>query len=278
LHTEGAAIHNGSDDNASGVSLVLALAKKLAKSEVNENILIATFSGEEKGLWGSNTFCDQPTIDLSKVKCMINFDMVGRMKEDSTLAVYGNGTSPQWNNAIAIANKDSLPLVLSESGVGPSDHTSFYLEDIPVLHLFTGQHEDYHKPSDDIDKINYDGIQLIYDFTLNLIHQVDALDSLQFTKTKDKSQDSASPFKVTLGVIPDYLFDGEGMRIDGTREDRPAENAGMIKGDVVLQMGDHKVTDMQTYMEGLSKFEEGDSTEVTFLRGEEEMKTMVTWD
>lgn len=278
LFTEGRAIHNGADDNASGVAMMMSIAEAFAEEELNDNVMFIAFSGEEKGLWGSNYFCDHPTIDLSKVKYMLNYDMVGRMKEDNTLAVYGNGTSPDWNDAIAKANKDSLKLVLSESGVGPSDHTSFYLEDIPVLHFFTGQHEDYHKPSDDWDKINYEGMERIYKFSMNLIEERNLDSDMPFTKTKEDDNENTPGFKVTLGVIPDYLYDGEGMRIDGVREERPAFNAGMIKGDVVLSMGEHAVTDMQTYMEGLSMFEEGDTTEVKFLRNEEAQTTKVIWD
>ncbi len=278
LHTEGYEIHNGADDNASGVALMLSLAEDVQALVKNHNVLFIAFSGEEKGLWGSNTFCDRPTIPLDKVKCMINFDMVGRMNEENTLAIYGNGTSPAWNSQLELANKDSLKLVLSESGVGPSDHTSFYLEDIPVLHLFTGQHEDYHRPSDDVEKINMKGMKLVNDYTARLIQQVDQLDQMIFTKTKDEDNDSAPAFKVTLGVIPDYLFDGEGMRIDGVREDRPAENAGMQKGDIVIQMGELKVLDMQSYMEGLSIFEPEDTTLVKVIREGQELNLEVIWD
>ena len=278
LHTEGHAIHNGADDNASGVALMLSLAEDIQALTKNSNVLFIAFSGEEKGLWGSNTFCDKPTIPLDQVKCMINFDMVGRMNEENTLAIYGNGTSPAWNSELEMANKDSLKLVLSESGVGPSDHTSFYLEDIPVLHLFTGQHEDYHRPSDDVEKINMNGMKLVNDYTARLIQQVDQLEQMAFTKTKDEDNESAPAFKVTLGVIPDYLFDGEGMRIDGLREERPAQNAGMMKGDVVVQMGELKVTDMQSYMEGLSIFEPEDTTLVSIIRDGEAMELEVIWD
>ena len=169
-------------------------------------------------------------------------------------------------------------MVLSESGVGPSDHTSFYLADIPVLHFFTGQHEDYHKPSDTADKLNYEGMVRVADFAACIVTELSALDSIPFTKTKDSSNDDAPRFKVTLGVVPDYLYSGIGMRIDGVSEERPAQIAGLQKGDVVVRIGDVEVADMMGYMEGLSKFEEGQTTDVEVRRGESTLVVEVTWD
>ncbi|WP_306643826.1 M28 family peptidase [Sanyastnella coralliicola] len=271
-------IHNGADDNASGISALILLAERLSAQPLNYNVLFMSFSGEEKGLYGSNHFVDNPTIDLNTVNYMINMDMVGRMKEDSSLAVYGTGTSPVWNDLVNQVNIDSLALVFHESGVGPSDHTSFYLADMPVLHFFTGQHEDYHKPTDDPEKINYEGILMVADFVERIVLELDDEAKLEFTKTKDQSKDDSPRFNVTLGVVPDYMFDGEGMRIDGVSEDRPAFNAGIIKGDVVTQMGDHAVTDMNTYMEGLGIFEEGDTTVVKVMREGTEKSFDVIWD
>ena len=169
-------------------------------------------------------------------------------------------------------------LVLSESGVGPSDHTSFYLEDIPVLHFFTGQHEEYHKPTDTADKLNYEGMVRIADFAACIVRELGVQDSIPFTKTKDSSNDDTPRFKVTLGVVPDYLFSGTGMRIDGVSENRPAAKAGMQKGDVVVRMGDHEVNDMMGYMEGLAMFDEGQVTPVEVQRAGESLVLDVTWD
>jgi len=275
------AMHPGADDNASGVALLLELASRhTAVPMVDHPLLMASFSGEEKGLWGSNHFTDEPTVGLEHVDWMINFDMVGRLRGD-TLAVYGNGTSPVWNGILDSCNaRDGagFELVLSESGVGPSDHTSFYLEDIPVLHFFTGQHEDYHKPTDTSDKLNYEGMVRIADFAQCLAQELALQDSIPFTKTKDSSNDDAPRFKVTLGVVPDYLFSGTGMRIDGVSEGRPAQLAGMEKGDIVLRIGDHEVLDMMGYMEGLSMYEEGQTTPVEVMRKGEKLVLDVTWD
>ena len=166
---------------------------------------------------------------------------------------------------------------MTESGVGPSDHTSFYLQDIPVLHFFTGQHEDYHKPSDDVEKINYKGIATIEEMVTDLTMTLNMAGKLKFTKTKDESEDTPR-FTVTLGVMPDYLFQGDGMRIDGVTDGRPASKAGFEKGDIVIEMGEMKVEGMQSYMKALSKFKKGDKTTVKVRRGEKEIKKKVTFN
>ncbi|TFG75524.1 MAG: M28 family peptidase, partial [Flavobacteriales bacterium] len=165
---------------------------------------------------------------------------------------------------------------LDESGVGPSDHTSFYLQDIPVLHFFTGQHEDYHKPSDDSEKLNYKGMQKIGAYIVAVIGELDDDPKLTFKKTKNASEE-VPRFKVALGVVPDYLFDGKGMRIDGISEGKAAQKAGLQKGDIVLQLGDSAVVDMMSYMRALSTFEEGNSTNVIVDRKGEKMLVPITF-
>ncbi len=268
-----AAIHNGADDNASGVAVMLHLAKRLMKGNINNNYLFMAFSGEEMGLLGSNYFTKNPTLELKNVNYMINMDMVGRLKADSTLAVYGTGTSPRFKQVLR-AHNDNFKLVQKESGVGPSDHTSFYNVDIPVLHFFTGQHEDYHKPSDDHEKLNYQGMETISNYIFNIISDLDDNGKLAFRKTKNES-DEVPRFKVGLGVIPDYLFDGKGMRIDGVSEEKPAQKAGLQKGDVVVKMDTTKVVDLMSYMKVLSTFEEGDSTTVVVDRNGEMIEVAI---
>ena len=260
-------VHNGADDNASGVSILINLAESL--EEINDyNYLFIAFSGEEHGLFGSSFYAKNPTIDLEDVRFMINFDMVGRLNEENILAINGIGTSSQWKNLIDKANKFDFELKTTESGIGPSDHTSFYLQDIPVIHFFTGQHEDYHKPSDDVDKINFEGMYNIFKYVEGIIQESTDIDDFDFTKTKSDST-TTPKFKVTLGVMPDYLFDGEGMRIDGISKGKTAEKFGILKGDIVIKIGDIDVPDMMGYMKGLSKFEKGDSALVKIKRGEE---------
>jgi hypothetical protein len=277
LYREGEAIHNGADDNASGVAMMLHLADSLQKkdSPKNNNYLFIAFSGEEEGLLGSNYFVKNPTIDTKKVTYMLNMDMVGRLNSENTLAVYGVGTSPILKQTVN-ANAGDLNIAENESGVGPSDHTSFYLADIPVLHFFTGQHEDYHKPSDDTEKVNFEGMELVSNYIFSIIKDLDSQKKLPFKKTKNESE-VVPDFKVTLGVVPDYLFSGKGMRIDGISEDRPAQKAGLQKGDIVVKMGDYEVTDMMSYMKSLSKFEKGQTTKVTIDRSGELKKVEVTF-
>ena len=271
LNRGDSAIHNGADDNASGVSALLAIAQYFKQNPIDSDILYIAFSGEEKGLWGSNYYVKNPTIDLTSVNFMINMDMVGRLDTAKGIAIHGTGTAPVWSDVIDNSNTVGLKVVKKESGVGPSDHTSFYLQDIPVLHFFTGQHEDYHKPTDDAELINVEGIELIATHIENIIKNLDKKPKLTFQKTKDESSNGPR-FTVTLGVVPDYLFDGTGMRIDGVSEDKPAQQAGLEKGDVVLQLGDSTITDMMSYMRALSAFNKGDATTVVIERDGEKLK------
>ena len=265
-----AAVHHGADDNASGVAAMLDLAQLLKGSEYkNNNYIFIAFSGEELGLYGSKWFVQHPSIDLSKINYMINLDMVGRVDSNThTLTVNGVGTSPAFKEALEKL-KTPLHIKTTESGLGPSDHTSFYLQNIPVVFMFSGQHKDYHKPSDTEDKINYAGMVDVVNYTLALIAELNDKGKLAFTKTKDDNVDSAPKFKVTLGVIPDYTFEGEGMRIDAVKEDRPAAKAGLLQGDIVLQLGDVKVSEMTSYMKALGQFKKGDKAKVKVKRGTE---------
>ena len=276
-HVGDPAIHNGADDNASGVASLLWLAQKLKEGKFkNNNYLFIAFSGEELGLYGSKNFLKTPTIDTKTINYMLNMDMVGRLNEEKVLAVNGVGTSPSWKNLKTI--KTSLKLVESESGIGPSDHTSFYLEDMPVLHFFTGQHEDYHKPEDDSELINYEGIHTVSEFILSVIGSLDSAGKITFTKTKDKDNSKkAAAFKVTLGVMPDYVYQGVGMRIDGVQSDRPAEKAGIEKGDIVIKMGNIEVKDIYDYMEGLAQYKKGETGRVVVKRGDKIMVKNVTF-
>ena len=274
LHV-GSEIHNGADDNASGTALMLDLSSQLKFSNRNNNYLFIAFSGEEMGLLGSNYFVKNPTIDLSSINYMINLDMVGRLKEDKSLAIYGVGTSPIFKQTINSNNK-SFNLIENESGVGPSDHTSFYINDIPVLHFFTGQHSDYHKPSDDADKVNFDGVKEISDYIFSIISDLNDDKKLVFKKTKNETEEVPS-FKVSLGVMPDYMFNKGGMRIDAVTQDRPAYKAGLIKGDIVIKLGEYDVEDMMGYMKALSKFKSGDSTSVIVKRDQDTIQKKVAF-
>ena len=279
LWTGAPQVHNGADDNASGVAGMLALAHWLSErpqGTIGHNYCFVAFSGEEKGLVGSKKFVESLPFAKSTVSYMLNMDMIGRLNAEKSLALNGTGTSPMWSQILDKCNSESLKLVKSESGTGPSDHTSFYLENLPVLHFFTGQHEDYHKPSDDAEKINFDGMDLVINYMKRIVASCDKVQKLEFTKTVDKTP-SSSDFKVTLGVMPDYVFDGKGLRIDGCKDERPAAKAGLQRGDVIIKLGDFVVDDIYGYMEALGKFEKGQTVEVVFLREEKSNSVNVTF-
>ncbi len=270
-------IHNGADDNASGVAALLLLAQRLVEEAMNSNFLFIAFSGEEKGLLGSNYFVNNSTIRLKNLNYMINMDMVGRLDSARRLAVYGVGTSPSFIPAIERITNPEFQFKMDSSGVGPSDHTSFYLKEIPVIHFFTGQHEQYHKPEDDLELINFDGLFDVSDYINNLITVLDSEKKLQFTKTRDKKS-TRGGLKVTLGIIPDYLFSGQGLKIDGVKENRPAHKAGIVDGDVVVRMGKFTIQNMNDYMNALKALNKGEVIEVIILRGNVEQAVTVEFD
>ena len=266
------AIHNGADDNASGVAGILEIARQLKDSAAKgNNYVFVGFSGEELGLYGSKAFVKSAVFDADKVNYMINLDMVGRLNQEKVLAVNGTGTSPAWDDVLASAKPADFDIKKHESGIGASDHTSFYLEDIPVLHFFTGQHAEYHKASDDSPLINFEGIYEVASYIVDIIESLDGAGELAFTKTKDE-QNTRSTFKVSMGIMPDYVADGVGVRVDAVMDGRPAAVAGLEKGDIVIQLGEVKVDNINDYMMALGKLEKGDKTTVVVKRGDKEVK------
>jgi len=278
-YTGGVAIHNGADDNASGTAMVIELARWLKKSNLtNYNYMFVAFSGEEMGLYGSKSLVKSANFKASEINYMLNYDMVGRLNEDSVLNINGVGTSSKWSILNNIKIEGIKEVTTTESGMGPSDHASFYLEGIPAVHFFTGAHDDYHKPSDDEEFINYSGLRSIFDYTTELLTKFDNESKIDFKKTKDTNNDTAPKFTVTLGVMPDYVFAGKGMRIDGVSSGKTAFKAGIEDGDIVIKMGDYNVNDMMGYMEALSKFKKGDNTTVIVKRKNEEKAFKVTFE
>ena len=265
-------IHNGADDNASGTAALIELGKQLKKSNLkNNNYLFIAFSGEELGLYGSKYYTEHPTIDLTRSNYMINMDMVGRLNDSTKgLTIGGYGTSPVWGQQLS-NNDKYLKINFDSSGTGPSDHTSFYRKDIPVLFFFTGAHSDYHKPSDDADKINYNGELMLIKYIYGVIEKTNDKGKLAFTKTREAQQMGKRSFSVSMGIMPDYTFSGTGVRADGISQGKVAEKAGMKTGDVIVQIGDLKITDVQGYMQALGKFKKGDATKVRVKRGAEEI-------
>ena len=269
------AIHNGADDNASGTAALMELSQALKASKYRgNNYLFIAFSGEELGLFGSKYFVENPTIDLSRVSYMINMDMLGRLNDSSkTVTVGGYGTSPLWGQLYNSSRKrglqrEGLTLRFDSSGTGPSDHSSFYRKDVPVLFFFTGLHTDYHRPTDDADKINYIGELSVIKHILSLIEQAGTQKPL-FTKTREQQMGTSTRFSVSLGIMPDYTFTGGGVRVDGVSEGRAAQKAGMKTGDVITAIGAYQTSSVEEYMKALSRFKKGDSTTVTYKRGTE---------
>jgi C-terminal processing protease CtpA/Prc len=209
---------------------------------------------------------------------MINMDMIGRLNKDTkTISVSGTGTSPVWETMLKNMSTPSLIIKTDSAGVGPSDHTSFYLKNIPVLHFFTGSHSDYHKPSDDWDKINYAGEKQVLDLVVSVIDNLDKEPKLAFLPTKNKSMSSSRSFKVTMGVMPSYTSDESGLLVDGVTDGRPAQKAGIIAGDIIIQIGDFPIKDVQSYMEALGKFEKGQQVPVKIKRNKEEKTLQVVF-
>jgi aminopeptidase YwaD len=265
-------IHNGADDNASGTAAMLELSKLIKKTKSpKNNFLFIAFSGEELGLYGSKYFVDNPTISLEKVNYMINMDMVGRLNDSSkTITVGGFGTSPSWNEILYGVKKPGFNIKIDSSGTGPSDHTSFYRKNIPVLFFFTGLHTDYHRPSDDANKINYTGELQIVNYINTVVTKTQDQGKLAFLKTREQQTSTSARFSVSMGIMPDYTFSGAGVKVDGVSDGRPAIKAGIKTGDIVTQLGDYKISSVESYMQALSKFKKGDAIKVVVKRGAEE--------
>lgn len=271
LWTGPPAIHHGADDNASGTAAVIELARMLRSAKLkNNNYLFICFSGEELGLYGSKYFTEHPAINLSSVNYMINSDMVGRLNDSThTITIGGFGTSPVWGT-ILVEKTKAFDIKFDSSGIGPSDHTSFYLKNIPVLFFFTGTHQDYHKPTDDVEKINFNGELQVIKYMYHVIEETNNLGKLTFSKTREPKMGSAR-FTVSLGIMPDYTFSGKGVRADGIIDGKIAQKAGLQAGDVIIKLGDNDFSDINSYMTVLSRFKKGDATKVTVLRGKDEL-------
>ena len=273
------AIHNGADDNASGIAGLLELAQLFSskKDELKRSILFIAFSAEETGVLGSAHYVKNPILPLEKTVAMLNMDMIGRQK-DNKLTIHGIGTSSIWKELVEELNSETnFNLKLNDDGYGPSDLASFYGKDLPVLFFFTGAHEDYHKPSDDYDKINTEGEQKIVEYVYAIAQEVNSKEERpQFTKIKGSSQQrSTRGFRVYLGTIPDYAEEVEGVKLTGVREGSPAEKAGMLGGDVIIKFGDTNIKNIYDYVYALGKYKPGDEVDIIVVREEQEVSLRV---
>jgi len=265
------AIHNGADDNASGVAAMIEMAQALAaqRDSLQRNIIFMAFGAEEMGLLGSKFFTSNPTVSLDQVMAVFNFDMVGRLKEDKTIAVSGTGTAAEHESILdSFKGQQGLDFVYSQEGYGPSDHASFYVEDIPVLFFSTGAHEDYHTPQDDADRINYQGIKTITDLGAALVsHYAQLPNGLTFQEAGPKtSMNSRSRMKVTFGVMPAYASQEPGLTLDGVTPGKPAALAGIRKGDRIVAIDGKPINDIYEYMARLQTLEAGSRVSVDVVR------------
>lgn len=269
------AVHYGADDNASGVAAILELAEKFVNEKQNKrSIIFVAFGAEEMGLVGSKYFSENPPVDISQIVTMFNFDMVGRLLyDDPYIQIGGTGTAIEFDSIISIYEKDlHLKVNRSADGYGPSDHASFYSNNIPVLYTTSGVHDDYHTPNDNIEKINSDGEKQILDFLSNIINDIANTEKRPSYKESGSKVASRSSrrLKVTLGIVPDVsASDVEGLRITGVRAGGPAESAGLIAKDIIISIGGDAVTNIYDYMFRLAKLKPGETVIVEVKRGDD---------
>lgn len=305
-------IHHGADDNASGTSSLLELARQFRKQKKNKRTLIfIAFGGEEEGLLGSKAYVENPVFPLEKTVAMVNMDMVGRLKDDK-LTIGGIGTAEIWKELVeklnsgtlnspglqakkipepkipgettatvvmaSVASSSIFNLQLNQDGFGPSDHSSFYSKKIPVLFFFTGTHEDYHKPSDTFEKINYSGLAKINGFVSEIVKYIDGrADAPQYLVAQSSSMGAARRgFSVSLGTIPSYADGGnDGLAIDGVRSDSPADKAGLKGGDKIIRLAGKEIRNISDYMFALGEMKAGQEYDVVVMRGEERIESKI---
>ena len=281
-------IHHGADDNASGTAAVLELARMLTQGpKPHRTIVFIAFSGEEEGLIGSNYYVNHPVVPLANTVAMINMDMIGRLK-DQKLSIGGVGTAQEWKDEIkrtqdsftapqtipasagnhsGTSSASPFALTLNEDGYGPSDHSSFYSKQIPVLFFWTGTHNDYHKPSDTAEKINYQGEARIVSFVASVVRDIDKSDKRPtYTVAKSESQGRSTGFRVYLGTIPNYADSNDGLLLDGVRDDSPAAKAGIKAGDKIVKLAGRDVKNVYDYTYALGEMKAGQEYEVELMR------------
>jgi aminopeptidase YwaD len=267
------AIHYGADDNASGTVGIMELAEKLAAKNPNYTIIAVAFGAEEMGLLGSRHFVENLPIEKEKISLMINLDMIGRLEKSFTIG--GTGTAVEFDSLLSLISTREK-FMKSPEGYGPSDHASFYSENIPVLYFNSGIHTDYHTPEDNLEKINFEGMKTILDFVYDAIVIVDKPENnLSFREYGSKTRSKQQDLKVTLGIIPDFGGSGEGMGIGGVKKDGPAEASGLKKGDLIKTINGEKVSDIYEYMQRLSKLKPGETAILEIERNSEIIVVLV---
>jgi hypothetical protein len=277
---QGAAIRNGADDNASGTAAVLELARRFSRRPARRSMIFAHFSGEEQGLLGSAYFVEHPPVPLDRVTAMLNFDMVGRLRNDR-LIVYGAATAAEMRTLLDSANATAgFTLAAVGDGFGPSDQSSFYGKDLPVLHFFTDLHPDYHRATDDAEKVSAAGIVRVVDFAERVARAIaDRATKLTFTRAPVAAAATAARQSsgAYFGSIPDMgAADQNGMRLSGVSPGGPAEQAGLKAGDLIIEFGGKPVRNLYDYTDAIGACQPGDTVVVVFLRGASRERLSVT--
>ncbi len=264
-------LHFGADDNASGTAGVIETARYFSSGILDKyNYLFVAFSAEEKGLLGSRYFTESDAYDMDKINFMFNFDMIGRM-QNNRLILIGTGTSPLWDTIIKSSKPEHFNITKVKTGIGGSDHSSFYLQNIPVIFFHTGPHEDYHASTDTPDKINYEGAYDIINFSIDMIEFSTQFEKLEFSETPITQTRRREEDGVSLGLMPDHAFEGKGLRIMAIVDDRPAQKAGLKAGDIILGINDDAVKEIHSYMRILGELEKGDKISVLIKRDEKKL-------
>lgn len=276
-------VHNGADDNASGTIALIEMARRFGEAAKTKKparrVVFIAFTGEEMGLLGSARYCKEPVFPLDKTVAMFNMDMVGRLKDDNKLIVYGTGTSPRWEPDLKQFNgDDNFKLVFKPEGFGPSDHSSFYAKKIPVLHFFTGEHPDYHRPTDDWDRLNIDGIARVIDLLQKVANStIEAADRPQYVEVKGTARPGSSGgARPYFGSIPEFGNEEPGYAISGAAPDSPADKGGLKGGDRIVKFGGNPVANLDDFDAALRKFKAGDEVEVIVVREKKEVPLKVT--
>ncbi len=272
-------IHHGADDNASGVAAVLDLARRLAKQPSPVNTALAFWSGEEIGLLGSTRFIESGALPADKIRAYINFDMVGRMQEGK-LNLQSVGSSPDWPRLIEQTNVVAgLDVALQNDPYLPTDSTAFYQAGVPAIHFFTGSHEDYHKPSDTADTLNYEGLEEIVTFATLLTRRISRLEApltyAEVERTRESGGDRDT-VRAYTGTIPNYTEEIEGLLLSGVVGGGPADQAGLQKGDVIIKFGERDIANIYDYTFALDVAKIGEPLEIVYVRDGEKHTTTLT--
>ncbi|MDD3875281.1 MAG: M20/M25/M40 family metallo-hydrolase [Bacteroidales bacterium] len=264
-------VFHGADDNASGVAVLLELAARFKCSGFNQsNVLFIAFGGEEKGLLGSSYFANSSDYNMEKINYMLNIDMVGRIDTtNSKIYIIGTGSSVVWDSIIDITHSDYFSVNKSQSVSGGSDHASFYQKDIPSLFFFSGLHNDYHKTSDVIGELNFNGLFSVSDYMYDFVLNTGRIEIPFFRVGTETNSGGRRPRNVSLGIVPDHAYEGSGLRISDIIDNKPAANAGLLRSDVIIKIGDMEINDIHTYMSVLNTYNKGDKAIVKVSRGDE---------